>query len=111
MPKDSIKPIVLQTLDTSTIDAVAWTVVSAAGLEAPCFSLRITNTSGNVLFISFDGVNDHDVLLNNDHLDLSFQTNSRPGNQVAQLAKGTVIYVRGTPAVGNIHVSGWYHAT
>ena len=111
MPKDSVKPVALQTIDTSTLDAVLWTAIDAGGIEGPCFYTRITNTCGNVLFVSYDGVTAHDVLLSNDCIDINLQINSRSGNHVAQLPKGTVVYLRGTPAIGFAYLSGWYQVS
>jgi len=110
MPKDSIKPLLIASLDASTLQAVTYTAINAVanGLDGPCFMIRITNASSSGVLVSYDGINDHDILLDGHILQLDFQTNSRPGNKVAQLAKGTKVYVRGAAGQGNIYLSGWY---
>ena len=108
MSKDSIKPLLITSVDSSTLGLGAYSVINADGLDGPCFMIRITNASSAPIIISYDGLVDHDVLVDDDVLQLDFQTNSRPGNKVAQMAKGTKIYVRGAAGQGFIYLSGWY---
>jgi len=82
--------------------------LNAGGLDGACFMIRITNASSQSIVISYDGVYDHDVLLDGDILQIDFQTNNRPGNKVALLAKDTVIWIKGTAGAGFIYLSGFY---
>ena len=41
-------------------------------------------------------------------LDLKVQGQNSPQNQVCIWSKGTIVYVRGTPGVGEIIVGGYY---
>ena len=108
MSKDSIKPLLIASINSTTLLIGTYAVVNTDGLDGPCFMIRMTNAASGTVFISYDGVNDHDILLAGEVLQLDFQTNSRPGNKVAQLAKGTKVYLRGTAGTGFIYLSGWY---
>lgn len=80
------------------------------GLPQAIFMLRIVNESNRDLSISYDGTTDNDFVLANSTTQLSFQTNSRPGNKIAQLPKGTDIYVKGTAGgTGFVYIIGYYH--
>jgi len=108
MPKDSIKPLLLGGINSNTLDAVAWNPINVDGLDGPCFSLRIFNSSSQPVTISYDGATEHDYLPDDETMTINFQFNSRADNHVALLPKGTKVYVRGTAGTGFIYLSGWY---
>lgn len=108
MSKDSIKPLLITSVNSNTLGLGAYAVINADGLDGPCFLIKVTNASSEPIFVSYDGVNDHDVLLDDAEFNVDFQNNSRPGNKVALLPKGTRIYVRGNAGQGFIYLSGWY---
>jgi len=109
MAKDYVKAIVMQSVDTAGIGAGAYTAFDTSGIEQPCFFIRVTNDSDTNVFISYDGINDHEYVQNDNKLDINIQTNSSPGNYVAKLRKGTVVYVRGIAGTGSIYLSGYYN--
>lgn len=78
--------------------------------DAVCI-LRIINNSNVVVVISYDGVTDNDFLPANSILQLDFQTNAVPNNNVALLSKGTRIYALGAVGVGFIVVTGYFIPT
>ena len=109
MPKDSIKPLEMTAIESTTLTVGTLRVINSAGFEGAPIMLRITNGSDKFVTISFDGVTDHIVVLAGSSVDLNFQTNSRPGNNVALLPKGTKLYAAGTAGqAGFIYVSGFY---
>jgi len=108
MPQDCIKPILLESVDSSTIDAVTYTAIDGGGIEHACSIIRITNASNQAVLISYDGAHDHEILLTSEHMDINLQINNRTSNKIALIPQGTIVYVRGTPGVGFIYLSGWY---
>jgi len=109
-----VKPIVLRSVDSSTLAADTWDVITEAGagpkLEGSCFLIRITNDSNKDVILSFDGSNEHEVVLASGSLELNFQTNSSPSAQVSKLRKGTSVYARGVAGTGLIYLSGYFNA-
>ena len=77
-------------------------------LTESIFLLRIVNDSNTAVFISYDGVNDHDYIAPNGSLQIDFQTNAAPNNWVALMPKNRIVYVRGVAGVGLIAASGYY---
>lgn len=111
MARSYVLPIPLTTVDSATFINNNFFVINAAGLTHPCFLLRIINNSNITILISYDGVNNHDILPPNDTLQLDFQTNSQPSGHMALLRKGTVIYAKrsaGAAGVGIIYLCGYY---
>lgn len=102
----------VQAIPRSSISSAAiggaYAAINAGGLPEACFLIRIINDSTAGIDISYDGVNDHDFVRDDDVLQIGFQTNSQPNNQTALLKKGTVIYVSGTPGVGTIYLVGYF---
>ena len=86
---------------------VAFTQV--AQIAQPIGILRIINNSNVPVIISYNGVDDNDYLPANTILQLDFQANAIPTNEVALLAKDTRIYAKGPGAgVGFLVVTGYF---
>jgi len=112
MAKNCIIPLLLTSVDATTIDAGAWTAINPNGTEEACFLIRIVNECASSILISFDGVNSHDFIPNNETVNYNFQTNSSPNNFSSLLKKGTVVYVKGAAAQdGDIYLAGYYNDT
>lgn len=88
--------------------AAGYAAANAGGLEEACFMIRIINDSDTDINISFDGTTDHEYLRTQEVLQIGFQANSQPSNFRSLLARGTVIYFRGTAGAGTIYISGYY---
>lgn len=99
--KNILLPIPLGTL------AIGATYQAFAALPQACCIVRIINASNAQVLVSFDGANDHDVVLAAGALQLNAQTNSQPNNFIANVAKGSLIYVKGAGA-GNVYLAGYY---
>jgi len=108
MPKDRVKPLDITSRNSNTLTAGTLRVINEDGLEGACFMIRITNASNQSIVISYDGVTDHEVLLDDSVMELYFQNNGRPGNNVALLAQGTKVWIKGTAGAGFIYLSGFY---
>lgn len=107
--KNSVKPIALQLVDSSTISAASWTAFDLGGIEGACFFIRFNNDSTKDVEISYDGITAHDFIHSYTDFSINFQSNSSPNNQVSKLAKGTKIYISGTAGTGNVYLSGFYN--
>lgn len=106
--KNQIKAIALTEFPSSSVTA-SYQVINTDGLDHSCFSLKITNDSTKEVYISFDGVTDHDWI----PIGVIANYNSTPNaNSIAwvpQWSKGTKVYVRGLAAgTGGIYLSGLY---
>ncbi len=108
MAKDIIVPIELQSVDTATIGAGAYSEVGNPLEGALCF-IRITNDSNTDVFISYDGITDHEYIPAGDRIETYFQLNAAPNNYVAKLKEGAIVNIRGTAGVGLVYVSGYYN--
>ena len=73
--------------------------------------LRITNESNTDVFISYDGVNEHEFLHADEKIEINFQTNSSPSGYVSKIKLGTVLYVSGVAGVGLVYLAGYYNKT
>ena len=107
MPQNSVKALTLSTLNTSTLTD-NYQAINTGGFAYPIFYLRIVNDSSNPITISFDGINDHEYIVENTSFELGSQTNAQPLAQVALFAARGVVYVKGTPSSGTVTVSGYY---
>jgi hypothetical protein len=104
---------------TSVVKAINLSSFNAAGLVAgynvintglshSCFKLRIINASNVAVGISYDGINTNDFVLSLSSATLDFQNNAGPSCYMAQMSKGTKIYLIGAAGVGMIYLAGYY---
>lgn len=107
MAKNSIQAIPLTSLDTSTLSG-DYIAINATGTTEPCVLIRVINDSDTDLTVSYDGSNDHDYVRTGSVLDINLQTNSQPNSKVAQLSRGTVVYVKSAAGTGNVYLAGYY---
>ena len=105
--KDKISSIPLTSIDSATVSGT-YQAINSSGLDNPCFLIRIINDSSQDVTISYDGTTDNDYLRTTETLSLPFQTNARPSNFVANIPKGTKVYVKGTAGTGAIYLAGYY---
>jgi len=109
MAKNVIVPIEMQSVNTATIGAGAFTEIGNP-LEGALSFIRITNASNTPVIISYNGTTDHEyVEANGGRVETYFQINSTPANYVSKLDKRTIVWIRGTAGVGLVYVSGYYN--
>lgn len=108
--KNSVQAIPLTNIASSTFTG-SYQAINPNGLPNACFLIRLNSTSSTSVTVSFDGVNDHEFLLNGAFVNLDFQNNAQPNNFAASLKAGTVIWVKGSAGTGNIYLSGYYQPT
>jgi hypothetical protein len=78
------------------------------GLPQACFMLRFINNTSEDVIISYDGVNDNDVVIHDTTTQIPVQTNSQPNNFTCLFAKGLTIYVKAANGTGEFYVAGYY---
>jgi hypothetical protein len=78
-------------------------------IDHPARILRIQNLTDEILFFSYDGINDHEVLAPNSFLLLDIDANSSR-EMGCYIAEGTRIYVKrsGVPTSGAVYVTVYY---
>jgi hypothetical protein len=105
--QNRIQAIPLTNIASSTL-TTSYMPINTGGLSNACCILRINSTSSTPVTISYDGVNDHEFLLNGTYFTINAQTNSQPQTNIANFPKGMVVYAKGTAGTGNIYLSGYY---
>lgn len=108
--KNSVKAVTLSTFDSSTLQVNTYLPINATGFSHSCFLIVITNASNTAVIISDDTDNDEGqgFIPANTTLQLNFQTNAMPNTSYANIAKGVVLFAKGTAGIGNVYLSGWY---
>lgn len=105
MSKNFIVPIPLSSINSTTFTGSYQLV---ATLPNPCLILRIINNSGVAVTISYDGVNDHDVIQTLATLQINAQANAGATNYAALFRQGTKIYVKAAASTGLLWIAGYY---
>lgn len=106
--KNTINAAELFFIASNVVDTDEYQSINALGLPYASFLVRIINNSSEDVTVSYDGTTDHDFIPKGATLQLPLQTNSQPTSHVALMAKGTVIYVKGTAGTGDIYVAAYY---
>ncbi len=107
MSKANVKAVTLTTIASSALTS-SYQPINTNGLPEACFMIRINSSSSTLITLSYDGINDHEVVLPNQSVNLDFQSNSQPTAGFALMAKGTRVFVKGTAGTGNIYLSAYY---
>jgi hypothetical protein len=103
-----IKPITMIAYNTNAIPA-AYAPMSAAGIPHACFALRLMNYSNISINISFDGVNNHDIMRTNTDHDFPGIYALQETGITGAWKKGTKVYVAAPGVgVGFIYLCGYY---
>ena len=82
-----------------------------AGFTDPGMVMHIVNTSDVSVMISYDGVTDHDVILEDNEVVYNMQLNNQPSDLIAEEHTGTVVYVKqilGAGKGGDIYLTGYH---
>jgi hypothetical protein len=108
MAQNAVKAVPLTSILSSTLGS-SYLPINSTGLPYACFLLRIVNDSTQPVTISYDGINDHEYLLNADFYNINGQTNAQPAGFVSLFAAGTKVYVKGTAGTGSIYLSAYYN--
>ena len=105
--KNYIQAITALTIDSATLTG-GYDLFDPAGLPEACSIIRVINASNATVGLSYDAAHINEFLPIGGILQIDFQTNARPNNKSAQLAKGTPVSLIGAPGVGTIYFIGYY---
>lgn len=86
----------------------SYQAINATPFEGACFRIAIYNTTNAAVDISFNGTDNHDVVLTNSYIIVDAQTNAQPTAYVALFPKKLIVYAKGAAGAGNVYVSGYY---
>lgn len=106
--KNSVLAIPLTAVSATTFDGIAYMSINPTGLPHACFEFSIRNGSSVSVFISYDGVTNHDILPSGQSVTYQLQTNAQPNTTIANIAKGAIVYVLGANGTGSVYLSGFY---
>ncbi len=111
MPVNYVSSVEMIHFDALTLDPVNYQPIDAVGLDAACTVMRMVNDSDANVFISLDGVTDHDYLQSGDNITFNFQLNSQCNNHASKIRNRAKVYVRGNAPkfAGNIYLIGYYN--
>jgi hypothetical protein len=113
MNNDYITPMPIQVFAFGDVGA-DYTIVDVDGFDGPLRFLRFTSTLDESVIISFDGVNDHEFIFDDDEIDINAQLCSSPKNKRSLFKNKTKVYVKaaaGLPGSGAIVISGFYQGS
>ena len=107
--KDYIVPIEMQSLNANTLGIASYEPFNAAGVEGSLSFIRVTNDSNTDVYLSYDGIHDHEFIPAGKTIQVYFQANSILASNVSLLRKYTVLSLRGNAGVGFIYLAGYYN--
>jgi hypothetical protein len=108
MAKNRVVPLLLTSIASSTMSS-SYQAINPNGAEGAAFFFRINNDTNETITISYDGVNDHEIMLTDTIYETpTTQNNALPAGKVALFPIGQKIYVKGTSGTGSVYLSGFY---
>lgn len=98
-----------------SIDSAAFTgsyqlLTASGGLTLPAGYICFSNASSVAVTVSFDGVNDHDIVRPSTDKSLYAQQISLPQSNVCYIPAGQRIWVKGTAGTGLFYLSSYRNA-
>lgn len=105
--RNSIYAIPLTSLPAAGFNGT-FQLMNVTGFPQACFIVRIINDSTEDIIVSYDGVNDHDVVINQTTLQIESQTNSQPNNFICKFPIGQKVWILGAPGAGAVYLAGYY---
>lgn len=76
-------------------------------LENACRIIKLTNNSTVDVTVSWDGINDHEILPAGSFLLLDVSSNREMSN-VCEISQGTQFLVKGSAGTGSVYLSSYY---
>lgn len=76
--------------------------------------IAIDNTSDADLFLSFDGINNHLIVISHSGKIIDFSSNRTEPVGVLEIPANTIVYVKqtsGAPTLGSVYVTSMYAST
>lgn len=104
--------IVYEPLRTLAAASITGTYAAVgAGFSNPCRMQKIANTTDRDILVSYNGIDDHDIIPVGSAQILDFGTNKSRASDVSEQPQGTLVYVKTAttnPTTGSIYVTVIY---
>ena len=108
--RNRVEAFTMITFDVATFTGAYQLITAASGIAESCILVKYINDSNRDVTISYDNVNDHDLVRDTTEILYDFQTNAQPSNWYSQLARGTKVYIRGTAGgAGTFYMIGYFN--
>jgi hypothetical protein len=108
MNKNRVNALGLISISSAAMIPATYQPISATGSSYPFFLLRIQNLSNQAIFISYDGVTDHEYMTADSIFEMNTQDNASPNGMVALWPKGSNVWVKGAAGIGTIYASAYF---
>jgi hypothetical protein len=105
--KNYIRSIPMTVLPIAALP-IGWNAINPNGLPYPCSIVRIVNRSKSDLAISLDGINAHDVVLQDSTATLLLEQNALPILKTCRMHAKKKVYVMGAASAGFVYLIGYY---
>lgn len=100
-----IFPNTLLTFDTATLTGSYQFIGS---LPESTRIIKFKNSSSVPVTISWNGVNDHDVLAAGEFTLLDISSNREVASNVLEIPKGQGFFIKGSAGIGLVYISSYY---
>lgn len=108
MAINRVKALLLTSIASSTVTS-SYQPINPNGFEGAAFFFRIFNDTNETITISYDGINDHEIMITDAIYETpTTQNNGLPSGKVALFPIGQKVYVKGTGGTGSVYLSGFY---
>ena len=110
MPVNYVSPIEKVYFDSTSLNPAIYQAINTYGLDEACTMIRIINTSDVDIYMSYDGVHDHDYVRAYKSHTLNLQLNATGSGDIAKMKKYSKVYIKGSvPKFGGyIYLVGYY---
>jgi len=108
MAKSSISALTMATFAGTSL-TTAYQAINAGGFAKSIILIRLINDTNKDLTISYDGITANDFVVAEKTFELYLQTNLTLNSGIAQMKKGTVVYIKSDAAgTGTAYLTGYY---
>ena len=104
---NSIKAVPLASFDTTGLSS-SYQVINAGGFPNPICLIKVINNSNKDITVSYDGINAHDFVPTLSSSVLNLQASNQPNNLMANMAKGTQVWVKGAAGTGLVYLAAYF---
>lgn len=106
--KSSISALTMATFAGTSV-STAYQAMNAGGFAKSIIIFRLINNTNKNLTISYDGITANDFVVAGKEFELYLQTNFALNSGIAQMKKGTIVYIKSDAAgTGNAYLTGYY---
>lgn len=102
----TIRPDILRSIDSAVFSGAFLPV--GTPLQFPVRLIKFVNLSNVNVLISWDGVNNHEILPLGTAFTIDGSANRESSSNVWEIQSGTQFYVQGSPGTGFIYISCYY---